>query len=187
MPITIDSVSSQRVVLRPVSESDLADLMEVNGDPEVTRYLPYKTWQTVEDAEAWFARMVELMASGTALQLAVERKLDNHVIGAVLLFKFDEGSSRVEIGYVLGRAYWQQGYAKEAIRALLSYLLHKSGIRRVEAEVNPENVASTALLESLGFKLEGFLRERWVAESGPYGVNVYGLLASDLSTSRSGG
>lgn len=146
MPITLDSVSSQRVLLRPVCKGDLPDLMEVNGDPEVTRYLPYKTWLTVEDAEAWFARMTEMMATGTALQLAVVRKSNNQVIGAVLLFKFDEENSRLEIGYVLGRAHWKQGYAKEAIGALLPCLVHRSRIRRVEAEVNPENVASIALL-----------------------------------------
>jgi [ribosomal protein S5]-alanine N-acetyltransferase len=52
-------------------------------------------------------------------------------------------------------------------------------IRRVEAEVNPDNIASNALLTSLGFVREGYLRERWVGKGATYGVNIYGLLASD--------
>ena len=155
--------------------------MAVNGNHAVTRYLPYKTWQSAKDAQAWLARMTVLADEGKALQLVVERQSDNQVIGAILLFDYDEYNNRLEIGYVLGQEYWQQGYAKEAIHGLLFQLINESGLRRIEAQVNPNNIASVALMKSLGFKNEGYLRERWAAEEGPYDVIMFGLLASDLT------
>jgi ribosomal-protein-alanine N-acetyltransferase len=180
MPLPpIDSVSTPRTTLREVCAGDLADLMDVNGDPEVTRFLPYATWRSASDASDWLERMSRLTATGFARQLVIVRSVDAKVIGTALLFKFDEGSNRLELGYALGRAHWKQGYATEALRALLAHAFTDMRVRRVEAEVNPANAASNALLCSLGFTREGFLRERWVAKGATYGVNVYGLLASD--------
>lgn len=172
-------VTTARTTLREVRADDLPDLMEVNGDPEVTQFLPYATWQSLSDAGAWLDRMDKLVATGTARQLVIVRRADNKAIGTALLFKFDEGSSRLELGYALGRASWRQGYASEALRAVLTHAFDAMGIRRVEAEVNPNNVPSNALLESLGFTREGFLRDRWVSKGITYGVNIYGLLASE--------
>ncbi len=180
MPLPfIEPVSTPRTTLREVIAEDLADLMEINGDPEVTRFLPYDTWQAPDDAVAWLERMKALAAGGTARQLVIVRNTDGKVIGTALLFKFDEGSSRVELGYVLGRAHWRQGYAAEALTALIAHAFRALGIRRMEAEVNPDNTASNLLLRALGFEHEGFLRERWVAKGLAYGVNVYGLLATE--------
>ena len=180
MPLQpIATLSTERLTLREARFEDLADLMEVNGDPEVTQFLPYATWQSETDAAAWLERMDMLVAGGSARQLVIARKVDSRVIGTALLFKYDEGSSRLELGYALGRAYWRQGYALEALRGLLSHAFKAMGIRRVEAEVNPSNVASNALLQSLGFTREGFLRERWIVKGKTQGVNVYGLLVSE--------
>jgi RimJ/RimL family protein N-acetyltransferase len=180
MPLPpIDPIVAARTELREVHAGDLAELMHVNGDPEVTRFLPYATWASEADAQAWLERMNGICATGAARQLVIARRADGKAIGTALLFKFDEGSNRAELGYALGRAHWRQGYAGEALRALLGHAFGALGIRRVEAEVDPANEASNRLLQSLGFVREGFLRERWVGKGGPYGVNIYGLLSRD--------
>src|SRR5436853_4508165 len=101
LPVT--EVPSQRVTLRPVAAPDLADLLAINGDPQVTRFLPYATWQSAEDAEAWLVRMEALAAAGSGQQLVVVRHADRRVIGTVLLVRYDEGSARRALGYGLGR------------------------------------------------------------------------------------
>lgn len=180
MPLSpIDAITSQRITVREIREADLGDLLEVNGDPEVTRFLPYATWESHADALAWLGRMNALAAGGSARQLVIVRNADSKVIGTVLLFKFEEGSGRLELGYALGRAHWRQAYAGEALRAVLSHAFGAMGIRRLEAEVNTSNEASNRLLRSLGFTHEGLLRKRWVAKGAAYDVNVYGLLAAE--------
>ena len=58
-------------------------------------------------------------------------------------------------------------------------MLATMAIRRIEAEVNPANLASCALLLAVGFSLEGRLRKRWVSKGAAYDTNFYGCLAED--------
>ena len=175
-------VDSQRLTLRPVTGEDLPDLFTVNGDEAVTRYLPYSAWQTPVDGSSWLARMQALAATGSAVQLVMQRRSDGRVIGTVLLFKWDEGSARIELGYVLGQAHWRQGLAREAVRAVCGQAFGALGVRRIEAEVQPDNRASQALLLALGFVHEGTLRQRWVTGQRAYDTQIYGLLAQEWHT-----
>lgn len=176
---TFDPVTTERLTVRPIAAADLGDLFEVNGDDAVTHFLPYPTWTSADDGVAWFTRMEALAATGTGRQLVIERRSDGKVIGTVLLFKHDAGSARLEIGYVLGSAHWRQGYAREALLAVCTSAFGPLGIRRIEAEVNPANTASDALLLSLGFVREGRLRLRWVAKGQAHDTFVYGCLAEE--------
>ncbi len=181
MPLAITSViETPRLKLRLVRETDLTDLMAVNGDDLVTRHLPYATWQSMADAQAWFERMQRLQAPGTAQQCVVIRKEDHRVIGSCLLFRYEEGSARAELGYVLGRAHWGQGLMREALSGLIAHAFSDLALRRLEAEVNPANHASVKLLERLGFVREGLLRKRWVAKGEAYDVEIFGLLKGEL-------
>ena len=172
-------VSSPRTTVRPVQRDDLHELLAINGDDAVTKFLPYRSWQTHADADSWYERMQALAAAGTGVQLVISHNGDQRVIGSVLLFKFDVASERAELGYVLGRPYWRQGLAGEALRAVLGQAFGALGLRRIEAEVNPNNVASSALLCSLGFVLEGRLRQRWAAKGVVYDTDLYGCLLQD--------
>jgi RimJ/RimL family protein N-acetyltransferase len=177
-PVT--EILCPRLRLRPLAFADLPDLMAVNGDAEVTRFLPYATWQSTNDAEVWFARMQTLDAGGTSQQLVIQRLDDGRVIGTTLLFRHDEPSARAEVGYVLARALWGQGLMREALRGLCGHAFGAMGLRRLEAEVNPANRASVAVLRALGFTQEGCLRKRWVAKgSEPYDTLFFGLLVDE--------
>lgn len=174
----IAPVRTARLLIRPIVASDLADLMDVNTDPLTTRYLPYAHWQSPADGEAWLKGMDALAAAGSAQQYVIERSSDGRVVGTMLLFKHDEGSARVELGYVLGRAHWRQGLMREAIRGLCAHAF-AAGVRRIEAEVNPLNEASCALLRRIGFVHEGTLRRRWVTKGTAHDTQVFGLLVDD--------
>jgi ribosomal-protein-alanine N-acetyltransferase len=173
-----------RLTLRPVLATDLADLLEVNRDPQVTRFLPYPAWQSLEDGGAWLSRMEALGASGTGRQLVLVAKPDSRVIGTLLLFRFNEASSRLELGYALARNYWGQGFMTEAVDAACSHAFGELNIRRIEAEVNPANAASCRLLLNAGFALEGNLRQRWVVKGVTYDTCIYGCLAEDWRRKR---
>ena len=117
--------------------------------------------------------------SGSTLQWVVEDTASKTVIAACLLFQYDAGSARAELGYVLGRAHWRQGLAREAITAVCDRAFGALGIRRIEAEVHPDNAASNNLLQRIGFVHEGRARQRWVAKGATYDTQLYGCLASE--------
>lgn len=177
----IQRLDAPRCHLRPVDERDLPDLMVVNGDPEVCRFLPYAPWQGPADARAWLERMRGQEAAGGARQLVLALNGDGRAIGTVLLFRHDAGSARAELGYALARAHWGWGLAREGLGALIAHALGPLGLRRLEAEVDPRNQRSWQLLENLGFVREGLARERWVNHGVPCSVYGYGLLRDDLA------
>ena len=177
LPLTFDQpLETDRLLIRAVEATDLVALLTVNGDDEVTQYLPYASWQHMDDARAWLARMTAMQASGMALQLVIVDKVLATAIGTVLLFRYEQVSERVELGYVLGRAYWGQGFMREALHAVVAHAFGPLPVRRLEAEVDPRNTRSGHVLETLGFVKEGLLRQRWLTKGEPCDINVFGLL-----------
>jgi len=180
--VTIERLASTfetaRLMVRLVEERDLEGLFAVNSDDQVTRFLPYATWRSIDDAHAWLARIVELQAEGRLRQFVVIERSTRGVVGALVLFNVD-GSGRGEVGYVLGRRDWGRGLAREALEALLTQAFAELELRRIDAHVDPRNVASHRLLLALGFRHEGTIRERGVVKDEVVDSNFYGLLARE--------
>ena len=178
-PATDTALQTPRLVIRMVAEEDLPALLAVNADDEATRYLPYASWSGMEDAQAWYGRAATRLEAHEAAQFVMVLRETGQVIGSCLLFKFDEASARAEVGYVLGREHWGGGYMLEAMKALVDFAFDEVGLRRLEAEIDPRNLASAKLLERLGFQLEGTLRERWDCKNEISDSGLYGLLRTD--------
>ncbi|MES2594778.1 MAG: GNAT family N-acetyltransferase [Verrucomicrobiota bacterium] len=180
MPLVFPSlIESSRLCLRQVSESDLPDMLALNGDAEVVKYLGYSPWQGMEQAEAWWKRVSAQVTAGTALELVIVLKETGHVIGRCGLFEYEKADAHASLGYILARPRWRQGYMREALAALIAHSFQEMGLRRIEARAEAENVASTGLLKSLGFTPEGVLRERWITDGKPMDAHVFGLLQSE--------
>lgn len=176
----LDALSTDRVVVRPVHDTDIGDLLAVNGDGEVVRHLPYGPWRSHSDGQAWLERMRGLQQAGTGRQFVLISRSEGRAIGTLLLFRHEPSSARAEVAYVLGRSHWRQGLMRETLRAFCQAAFMRAGLQRIEAEAVPENQASNRLLASLGFTLEGRLRQRWRAQGRGLDVNHWGLLMGEL-------
>jgi RimJ/RimL family protein N-acetyltransferase len=164
-----------------VEPSDLTALLDINSNDEVTRFLPYASWKDIADAHAWYGRAAARLAANEAGQFVVVHRQAGRVIGSCLLFRFEALSARAEVGYVLAQAYWGAGYMFEAMRAFVAFAFEQVGLRRLEAEIDPRNVASAKLLERLGFVNEGLLRQRWALKGEVTDSSLYGLLRTESS------
>ena len=173
---TLPVITTERVVLRWISEDDIDGLYEVFSDPQVMRY-----WSTVPlpNREAAADLQREIAAgneNNTMLKWGLALRESNSVIGTTTLFNLNLDNGRAEIGYAMGRAHWGKGYMNEALRALVSHAFDVMNLRRLEADVDPRNAASIRTLERLGFQREGFLRERWHVNNEIQDAIFYGLL-----------
>lgn len=186
-PTRDTAIQSARLVLRLVRDEDLPQLLEMNADDSVTRYLPYESWRGMDDARAWMGRAQARLAAGEAWQFVIALRGSGQLVGSFLLFHFDIPNGRAEIGYLLGRAHWGAGYMQEAAAAMVDYAFGTAGLRRLEAEIDPRNEASARLLERVGFVKEGHLRERWATKGEVSDSGLYGLLRSDWAAGRVGG
>ncbi len=170
---------TERLLLRPLRESDAAALYEIHADPTVMRYWSSPVWTSIDQAHAAIARNVAGLASGEHLRLGLERLEDCTIIGHCSLFNLSSECRRAEIGYALAASAWRQGYMNEALDALVRYGFAQLDLNRIEADVDPRNTASAAVLERLGFVREGLLRERWVVSGEVSDSALYGLLRKD--------
>jgi len=177
MPLVpLRPIETDRVCVRPLSESDLPSILAINSDEEVVKFLGHAPWQAMADAEAWFERISKLQAAGSALEFVIAAKESGNVIGRCGLFDFEEANAHARLGYILARAFWGQGYMREALTALISCAFSEMDLRRLEANVEANNTASASLLRRIGFTREGVLRERWITKEETMDAEVYGLL-----------
>jgi len=129
------------------------------------------------------ARMLERMREGekdhTWSTWIVTHLDDARPLGVCSLHHFEPRCRRAELGYILGREHWGQGYMAEAVTAVIEHAFGPLGLRRLEADTDPRNAASIRMLTRLGFVREGTLRERWEVAGEISDTAFYGLLAAD--------
>jgi ribosomal-protein-alanine N-acetyltransferase len=172
-------LNSKRLVLRHFVESDLLALFSIFSNPEVMRYWSSPPMTDISDARHMLLYIQENYRNRSALQLAIERKNDQALIGTCTFHNLHLKSRRAEIGYALGRMYWGQGYMREALTVLIDFAFESLGLNRLEADIDPRNTSSEILLERLGFLKEGYLRQRWIVNGEVSDTVFYGLLRSD--------
>ena len=154
-PVTIEG---PRVLLRDFEPGDLDATMAVVGDPDVTRSLSFDTRTRPQQAE----RLAQDIARAQAdprpdYYLAVVVRATGTLAGFA---RIGLGAHRSgEVGYALRKDHWGQGYAREAAGVIVDYAFTTLGLHRVVAATGPGNAASRAVLERLGFRYEGRMRD----------------------------
>lgn len=126
-------------------------------DPDVTRYLIWRPHKRIEETRDFLRRCISFWKSGVAFPWVLIQKKDNRLVGMV---EIRVDGHRVELGYVLARPYWGNGYMAEAVRAIIDWVLSRDELYRVWAVCDVENRASARVLEKVGMQREGLLR-RW--------------------------
>ena len=167
-----------RVRLRGPRADDAAAVFALFSDPQVMRYWSRAPMTGIEEAHGLVAEILESFAQRTMLNWVVVDR-DDHVTGTCTLFHFDPRHRRAEIGYALRSHLWGRGLAREAVALALDWGFGKLGLHRVEADIDPRNDGSRALLQRLGFNSEGLLRERFFVGEEPTDSEIFGLLAEE--------
>lgn len=172
-------ITSERLVLRRFRAADAGVLAAYRSDPEVARYQSWTAPVSIEEAQR-LVRAFEQHDPATPgwFQWAIERTGDHALIGDVGVGRVDNGRP-AEIGFTLARAYHGQGYAAEAVTAVLRHLFTVDGLHKVEAEADARNTASARLLERVGFTREGLRRQHTWMKGEWTDDLLYGLLAAD--------
>lgn len=172
----IPTIAASRVLLRLITDEDLEALYSIFSDPQVMRYWSTPPLIGMDAARKLLNEIHVAVGKGTIRKWGIARQSDNLLIGTATIYNHDPDNRRAEIGYALGREHWGQGYMNETLNALLEYAFGTLHLRRLEADVDPRNAASIRALERLGFRQEGYLRERWNVDGGIQDAVFLGLL-----------
>lgn len=158
-------LDTPRLVLRRLRASDEPDLVALDSDPEVMRYVgsPTGVKSPPETRERARDRIHEA-ERGTLEPLGfwrIERRDDGAFCGIGALLRMPTGDD-VEVAYRLARAAWGRGIATEAAGALVAHGLNTLGLPRLVAVTYPENHASQRVLDKLGFERRGLTEYKGV-------------------------
>lgn len=173
-------LDTARLRLRTVQRSDLDQIYRLHSDPRAMRYWSFAPWSEPRQALDWFEQRRRMGEREEVWPWAITHAGADGLIGLVTLFAVNRGSQRAEIGYQLHPSQWGQGYAQEALRAALDYGFDALDLNRIEADIDPRNEASCRLAERIGFRREGYLRERWRVNGEIADTALYGLLRRDF-------
>jgi [ribosomal protein S5]-alanine N-acetyltransferase len=170
---TRTELHTERLLLRPFQEQDVADGLAYRNDAEFARYLPRLPQpSTLQDAEAWVARNMSEPWERLPTFAVV---LDDRLIGDVN-FNVDSETKTAMLGYSFGRQWWGRGIATEAAQAAITWATQAFGLIRIWASTDARNVRSQRVLEKLGFQREGVRVADGVGRDGELTDTVmYGL------------
>ena len=173
-------METARLVLRPFVKED-APAMYRNwaSDPEVTKFLSWPTYKTVDTAHEILNIWVPQYRDDTFYQWAIELKEIGEVVGSISVVNFDERVDMAEIGFCIGRPWWGQGMMTEAFQAVIDFLFGEVGVQRIEAGHDPNNPASGAVQRKCGLKYEGTLRRSTRSNQGITDKTVMAILKEE--------
>jgi ribosomal-protein-alanine N-acetyltransferase len=176
-------LTTERLTIRWIDESDVADQYALFSDPKLLLHVGTAPWTSMSQANEWMERTLRAYTDGTSLVFGITTTQVDRIVANIRLFNFDSGAFRAEVGYILDQSHHGQGIMFEAMSAILGYAFDVLELNRIEADVDPGNAPSIALLERLGFEREGLLRERWMKGGDTSDSLIFGLLRRNWQTS----
>jgi RimJ/RimL family protein N-acetyltransferase len=178
--MTFAPIETERLLLRPPRLADAAALAERRSDPGVAEYQNWVPPFPLERAQEMLAELsaMEGPVSDSWWMLTITDADDSTIFGDLALHPTFDGRS-IEIGYTLRSAVWGQGYAYEAVDALIDRLWSDDRVTRISAMLHPDNHGSERVLERTGFRFEGHTRlSYWVDERNSDDL-IYGMTRDD--------
>jgi RimJ/RimL family protein N-acetyltransferase len=174
----VTRLETERLVLREFVADDVAAVHEYASDPEVSRFM---TWgpNTFEATREFVATVIARPADGDEFGFAITLRDSGRLIGSVGIGIWSNEHRRGELGYVLHRAYWSQGFATEATRRIVRYGFDEMDLHRIEATCHPDNRGSVRVLEKAGFQFEGRLRGHMQARGQWRDSLLYAAIRAD--------
>lgn len=177
-------LKTPRLVLREFCEDDLYAMYKVDSDPEVKRYMPSDALTEAESKASllwWIEQAKEHPRSFYDLAVALPEtpeKRSEAVGWCRLALRHDE-VRQGEIAYQLRRDLWGRGFATEVAARLLEFGFEGLGLHRIFATCRPANVASWRVLEHVGMRREGFLRQHRLMKGAWHDSYLYAVLEDE--------
>ena len=144
-------LETDRLTLRLVNMTDIADIFEYSSDPSCTQYVLWEKHKSINDTAIFLSNIYNEENSGYYMCWAISHKESGKIIGTIDL-SYSAEYAGVEVGYIINKAYQKKGYGSEALSAILEYCKSVLKINEIFGVTFEVNNASRALLRSQGFQ-----------------------------------
>ena len=172
-------LESENIILREVLPDDLNDLAECITDIEMYEYWGDNRSTLEKNVTSYYKRFLERTPGEERnyIYWGIALKENNKIIGQIFINKI-ENNRMAHFGYRVARAYWNKGYATEALRAIVKFCFEKTELKRLWSDVDVRNISSCKVLDKCGFVKEGTIRQGKMGRSY-CDYHVYGFIKSD--------
>ena len=176
----IHNLTSVRILLREMEERDFVDVHKYASQEKVCQYQPWGP-NTEQETVEFVKEVLEdaKKEPRSRFTYAVILQESGEMIGAGELTIQDETNRVGEIGYILNPTYWGLGLATEAAKLLIEYGMNELKLHRMYATCDPRNTASSRVLEKVGMRKEGQLREHLLMKDGWRDSFLYSILEQE--------
>jgi ribosomal-protein-alanine N-acetyltransferase len=178
--IMVFYIKTERLILEDLTEQDLANIRRIANDPSVMRYV--LIWlENDEQVVSFLQRGIDesKRADRMAYFLAVRIQGTGYFAGLTFLEIDPELKSTAEVGIVLLKDYWSNGYASEILREFLAFGFGTLSLHRIFGKCDELNHPSASLMEKCGLKYEGTFREHVWLRDHWRSSRYYGILAGE--------
>jgi RimJ/RimL family protein N-acetyltransferase len=178
-------LAGPRVALRRFHTDDLAKFVAYRSCEQVARFQSWDAPYPPEEGKRFIQEISKQHPDtpGEWFQFALVLRSTGQLIGDCAAMPHADDPRQCDIGFTVSTEHQGHGYATEAVRLLLNYLFTERGKHRITAYCDPRNAASVALLERLGMRREGHLRESTWAKGEWTDDLVYALLPDEWQSS----
>lgn len=153
-------IETERLILRKFDISDVSEVFHGwVSDEKVTKYLSWNAHKNIQETTNIVENWINQYDSNS-YNWVVELKHTHELIGNISVISISRKHQNCEIGYCYGSKHWNQGYATEALKTVIDYLLYDCEMHVVEAKHHSINPASGRVMEKAGMIKEAVLKER---------------------------
>jgi [ribosomal protein S5]-alanine N-acetyltransferase len=174
------AMATKRLLLDRTCDDDAHDLFLLRSNDDVMKYVERPRPVDADDALLMIRHMDGLISNNEAIAWAIRMPGSSKMIGVIGYWRTKPEHFRAEVGYMVLPEFWGQGLMYEALQAVLNFGFSKMSLHSVEADINPENIASEKLLVKCGFKPEAYFRENYFWQDKFYDSKIFGLLSSEF-------
>lgn len=170
------TLATERLILKKITHDDAAEIFYQRSDPGIMKYVDRPPAQTLEDAHAFIDMITKNLDDNNSISWGIQLKGSDRLIGNIALWRIEKENHRAEIGYCLHPAEQGKGYMNETLRAVAHYGFGTMRLHSIEANINPENLASQKALERIGFVREAYFTENYYYDGRYIDSAIYSLL-----------
>ena len=169
-------LETERLKFRAIKKSDFNDIYEYSSNPKTSEFLLWSPHNSLDYTKRFIDIILAKYKCGDYHDWAIVLKDSKKMIGTCGFTRIDESNSTAEIGYVINPEYWGEGIATEAAKRVLEFAFDVLNVNRVEARFLFGNEASLRVMNKIGMKFEGYIRESLYVKGKYRTVGVSSIL-----------
>ena len=173
------TIETDRLILRKIKKSEAKDLYEYCSSEVSARYSLWEPHEDLGVTRQYISWLLRSEKRGEYFTWGIELKSSGKLIGTVSLPSIDKDYKVAEIGYGIIDSYWGNGYASEAIKAIMEYGFCTVGFICINAKIMKENSASVRVASAVGMQCDGLLRNGVYCKGKAHDVDVFSMLDTD--------